>query len=90
MMEANAGKWNGRIRCRLLSDLLVHHITKPIPAQIQLLHSSMMLWVLGNRDGTLVVYHQENMTCLFLSFLLFLSLFAYYELKSELRKNTDM
>ena len=34
--------------------------------------------------------HQENMTCLFLSFFAFLSLFAYYELKSELRKNTDM
>jgi hypothetical protein len=34
------------------NDLLVYHIMEPIPAKVKLLHPSMMLWVLGYRNGT--------------------------------------
>ena len=37
-----------------------HNISKPIPTKIQLLHPSMVLWVLCNRDGTLVVYPEHG------------------------------
>ena len=33
----------------------LHHVSKPVEAKIKVFHPPMVLWVVGNRDGRLVV-----------------------------------
>ena len=38
-----------------LDQAKLHHVSKLVKAKIKVFHPPMVLWVIGNRDGRLVV-----------------------------------
>ena len=43
------------------NEMTLHFVSKTVESQIQMLHASMMLWVLGNVDGRLVIIEGDVM-----------------------------